>query len=111
MTVRKHCDTHTYILCISTWRSNIDYFHYRFNSKEYDSTAIERTENVIGEIYRHILYDEVVPDLNKRPSLFDMSWWHNKKCKLLNSLSGTFNCSQNAERFIQLNQTFHFQQN
>ena len=91
-----------------TWRSNIDYSYYRFNGREYHSTAIERTENVIGEIYRHILYDEAVPDLTKRPSLFDMSWWHFKHCKDRSYPLGTFNCSQNAERFIQLNQTFNF---
>ena len=93
-----------------SYKSNqiLTFCHYRFNTREYDYSTIHRTENVIGEIYRHILFDEMIPDLNKRPSLFDMSWWHFQHCKDRNYPNGTFKCTENGESFLILNQTYHF---
>ena len=55
-------------------------FFLRYNATEYDYRNVNNTTTVLGEIYRHILHDEVVPNINKRPTLFEMSWHHHKSC-------------------------------
>ena len=81
--------------------------HCRFNTEEYSYENVKRPNNVIGEIYRHILYNEFMPNLKLRPSLFEMSWWHFKKCQA-GFPPGTWNCAEDAKRFLELNKTYHF---
>ena len=79
---------------------------YRFNKENYEYQNIHRRDTVIGEIYRHLLNDDVIADINKRPSLFEMSWWQQKSCKTFPK--GTWDCAAQKTRFLELNQTYHF---
>ena len=82
------------------------FLFYRFNKENYEYQNIHKRDTVIGEIYRHLLNDDVIPDINKRPSLFEMSWWQQKNCKTFPK--GTWDCAAQKTRFSELNQTYHF---
>ena len=83
-------------------------FSNRYNATEYNFEVIRNTTTVLGEIYRHILYDEVVPDINQRPTLFEMSWHHQEHCNDTDYPKGTWNCTETAKTFIKLNKIYDF---
>ena len=59
-------------------------------------------------MYRYILYDEHIPDITKRPTLFEMSWPHHKDCDKDDSPKGIWNCSELSETYFRLNKVYHF---
>ncbi len=59
-------------------------------------------------MYRDILLDERTPGLDRRPSLFEMSYWHHKHCRNKQYPPGTWDCDAIAEKYVQLNRTYNF---
>ena len=55
------------------------------------------------------MYDQDVSNISKRPTLFDMSWWQFQHCMEKEYSQGPWNCTEQAEKFLKLNQTHDFQ--
>ena len=83
-------------------------FSLRYNETEYNYETIHNTTTVLGEIYRHILYDEVIPHINDRPTLFEMSWRHQDFCNDTKYPKGIWNCTETAKTFDKLNNIYDF---
>lgn len=74
----------------------------------YNEASLYRKNTVIGEIYRHVMLNETVPGLDKRPGLIEMSWWQFIQCRNRGYPEGLWNCTELTRTYIHLNHTFHF---